>query len=434
MSTKIVKRSSKGITVQVSIEFSGNMLESEEQIQKALNKAGSLATAEALSQFDADGDPIVIGGVRMTSKCRSTEKYQTPYGATTVKRHLYQTSKGGRSYCPLESGARMVLNSTPRYAKMISFKYASNGANMVARDFEESHGRKVSRGYLKNIADFIGNIAQAKEETWEYELPDFEVPPACISIGLDGTCMLLKEDGWREAMTGTIAFYDRSGKRFHTIYTGAPPEYGKQTFKERFSREIERVQARYPNAHYQGLADGAVDNWDFLKPFVHTTVLDFFHASEYVGNVAKAAFSMSAPKREEWLEMSLHNLKHKKGAAKRLLNEMDELRQRVVGKEKKKVINTAVTYFENNYKKMSYASNVNLNRPIGSGVTEAACKVLIKQRLANSGMRWKGLGAGMVLSIRALVLTNERWGVFWKKLCNFSISRGVVEKPLKFFV
>ena len=46
--------------------------------------------------------------------------------------------------------------------------------------------------------------------------------------------------------------------------------------------------------------------------------------------------------------------------------------------------------------------------PIGSGVTEAACKTLVKQRLGRSGMRWLERGASIVLSLRALVLSQER--------------------------
>ncbi len=38
--------------------------------------------------------------------------------------------------------------------------------------------------------------------------------------------------------------------------------------------------------------------------------------------------------------------------------------------------------------------------PTGSGVTEAACKVLVKQRLCGSGMRWKQ--ARIILNLRAL--------------------------------
>ena len=57
-----------------------------------------------------------------------------------------------------------------------------------------------------------------------------------ISVGLDGTCMLMKDDGRREAMTGTICFYGKYGERIHTIYTATPPEYGKQEFFKRFER------------------------------------------------------------------------------------------------------------------------------------------------------------------------------------------------------
>jgi hypothetical protein len=57
--------------------------------------------------------------------------------------------------------------------------------------------------------------------------------------------------------------------------------------------------------------------------------------------------------------------------------------------------------------------------PIGSGVTEAACKTLVKQRLCCSGMKWVEKGAGMVLSLRSLVLSTGRWEQFWSKVNQF---------------
>ena len=65
---------------------------------------------------------------------------------------------------------------------------------------------------------------------------------------------------------------------------------------------------------------------------------------------------------------------------------------------------------------MNYARYRAQNYPIGSGVTEAACKTLVKQRLCSSGMKWVERGARIVLSLRALVLTNERWSQFWSKI------------------
>jgi hypothetical protein len=56
------------------------------------------------------------------------------------------------------------------------------------------------------------------------------------------------------------------------------------------------------------------------------------------------------------------------------------------------------------------------HEPIGSGVTEAACKVLVKQRLCGSGMRWKEPGAAAVLSVRCLTYTTGRWSQFWRRI------------------
>ncbi len=68
---------------------------------------------------------------------------------------------------------------------------------------------------------------------------------------------------------------------------------------------------------------------------------------------------------------------------------------------------------------MDYPAFLAEGLPIGSGVTEAACKTLVKQRLCASGMRWKTKGAGIVLSLRALTQTAGRWTQFWQKIDQF---------------
>ena len=65
---------------------------------------------------------------------------------------------------------------------------------------------------------------------------------------------------------------------------------------------------------------------------------------------------------------------------------------------------------------MDYAPLVESKIPIGSGVTEAACKVLVKQRLCGSGMRWKEPGAAAVLSVRCLTYTTKRSSHFWARI------------------
>ena len=51
-----------------------------------------------------------------------------------------------------------------------------------------------------------------------------------ISISLDGTCILMVKEGYREAMAGAISLYNKAGDRLHSIYIGASPEYGKEKF------------------------------------------------------------------------------------------------------------------------------------------------------------------------------------------------------------
>ena len=77
--------------------------------------------------------------------------------------------------------------------------------------------------------------------------------------------------------------------------------------------------------------------------------------------------------------------------------------------QQKNEVTAAITYFKNNKPRMRYAQNQSQNIPIGSGVTEAACKTLIKQRLCNSGMRWKEKGAAAVISLRSMTQTDCRW-------------------------
>jgi len=420
MTAQVTRQINDSITIEVTLPLTGSMLQAEEAIQDALNEAGLLATEEKLKRFDTDGSPIQLGSVRMTSKGQFAQDYETPYGSVAVPRHVYQTSEGGKTFCPLEENARMILNATPKFAKLVSYKYAEAGADAVVDDLRECHHRKISNRYVKSLGDTVGAYAVAKEETWNYALPKFERPCASIAIGVDGTCMLLHEDGWREAMAGTIAFYDAQGERLHTIYAGATPEYGKEKFHTKFHREVDRVKEAYPNVPYIGLGDGAADNWSYLKPMTDQQTLDFYHASEYVGKAAVVMFKGAKKKdeREAWLENQLHQLKHKQGAASRLLSVLEEFVSTTLLKnaeDRKKILST-ITYLENQKGRMKYSYSVERNWPIGSGVTEAACKTLIKHRLCKSGSRWKDDGALAVLSIRGLRLTPGRWQEFWQKV------------------
>ena len=90
MTAKVISREGNKLTVQAEIKLSDSMLDSEESILEACNKVGSLATEEALKEFDTDGSAIEVNGVKFTARGQNKKEYQTPYGAVEIRRYVYQ--------------------------------------------------------------------------------------------------------------------------------------------------------------------------------------------------------------------------------------------------------------------------------------------------------------------------------------------------------
>ncbi len=420
---QVVGRSGDEVRVEVTVRLGGSLLEMEEAILEATNAVGRCTTEEALKRFDTDGSPIRVGEIKLTARGCDPKEYQTPYGPVQVERHVYQTSRGGRIHCPLEQQGRIVRGATPRFAAQLSHKYAQLNVRGVQTDLEQNHGRKVATSYIQNVAEWVGSIAAAKEERWEYALPALDAPVATVVVGLDGAMIPMADSaGYREAMAGTLSFYDHEGERRHTVYLAAAPEYGKQAFLERMAREIDRAKQHHPEALYLGIADGAAGNWSFLEQHTNRQLIDFFHATEYVAGIARGLYPQRRDegRRAQWLHTHCRRLKHDPEVIDLLIGEAARLSQRSTLPQKvRDELLGAWTYFTNQRHRMDYPAFVAEGLPIGSGVTEAACKTLVKQRLCASGMRWKTKGAGIVLSLRALTQTAGRWKQFWEKINQF---------------
>ena len=466
MSATIVSQTEDFLTLEVNIPLTRDMWQGENNIQDALNETGKVATAHLLKLHDTDGKPLVMGSVRMTSKGLAPKTYQSPYGEINIKRHVYQTSKGGAVFCPLENSARIILTSTPRFAAQVARKTAEMGSGCVVEDLKVNHNREVVKNTVQRISEAVAAGIQAKEEEWSYPTPEFKQTIETVSIGLEGASVLMTTGDWRQAMAGTISLYNEEGKRQRTIYIAAAPEYGKETFKERMRREIEHVRTLYPNAARIGIADGAADNWEFLEKHTDKQTLDFYHATEYLADVSNGLFA-SQEIAKKWLSNRCHQLKYFEGGAVDILEEVVNLYDKalkgnapktikfrtkpiegfdceeedgpeavvplnkpeikeetiaVVSLFKKsidvKALDAFVSYFRNNIAKarMNYAQNLKANLPIGSGVTESACKMIIKARLCQSGMRWKEKGMGVILSLRTLARSDGKWEQFWQKV------------------
>lgn len=325
---------------------------------------------------------------------------------------MYQSSRGGCIVVPLEKRARVIARgSTPRFAQQVSWKYTQLSAALVAEDLALNHQRPTSRKLIQRLGKAVGQVALDREFEWTYKLPDLEEVVDHIAISRDGTTTPVVGQGYRETMCGTISFYSAQGDRLHTIYTACAPEYGKTSFNSVLDLEIERVKEQFPKVKYVGLADGSKDHWSYLERHTTVQILDFFHAAEYLSEV-RTVLKKTDAKRKEWQEQAAHDLKHQRKGAVHILRELRQVRQTMTSTVPE-ILDATITYFENNQGRMNYSAYLKEGYPIGSGVTEAACKVVAKQRLNQSGMRWKIDPVQHMLLLRGLVCTPGRWRQFW---------------------
>jgi len=406
------------LTISITLPAASDavsMLAQEERLMEAINAVGRVGAAHLLAGFDAQGQPLLHAGRKWTSKGRVAKCYETPWGEVLLERHLYQHSGGGTTLCPLEARARIVGGSaTPHLARSLGHKYANGNARAVVRDLEENHARKLAPSYVAAIAQAIAEAAGQPVVEQNAHAP--QSPPAEVAsavLGLDGTCALFCEEGFKQCMVGTVALYDAAGERLETIYLGQAPQAGKAEFLGRLDGEWQRVCQRYPKARRVGLSDGARDYEPWLAARTDWQILDFYHASGYLAGAAPGMERHQAG-RAGWLEGACHALKHDAGAAPRLAGELAAQVQagsRTRGAAP--ALAAASGYFAHNIERMNDAVFRAMAFPIGSGVTEAACQTLVKLRLCGSGMKWTRSGAQTVITLRALLLSTSRWASLW---------------------
>ena len=85
-------------------------------------------------------------------------------------------------------------------------------------------------------------------------------------------------------------------------------------------------------------------------------------------------------------------------------------------------------YFENHQGKMNYCSYRRAHLPIGSGVTEAACKTVFTQRFKCSGMSWSLEGGQTILRLRLAKLSRIWDTIYRKSLAPISSLRLIIKQ------
>jgi hypothetical protein len=156
-----------------------------------------------------------------------------------------------------------------------------------------------------------------------------------------------------------------------------------------------------------GLEDLLAANFGRLE----AVILDFYHATEHLGDLARALYPSQEGSRLAWLEPWCARLKQEGGAvvleALRAVSLPDRESVRQAHQE-------VIHYFEDQVHRMDYPSYLAKGWAIGSGPVEAACKTVIGQRLKGGGMRRGSDGADAMCHLRALFKTGDRqWDAYW---------------------
>jgi hypothetical protein len=172
-------------------------------------------------------------------------------------------------------------------------------------------------------------------------------------------------------------------------------------------------------AQWVALTDGGngLDNFMDVHFPRAVRILDFYHAAEHLGDLAKAYLGGDAAAAEELTQQWSHHMKHEGGAAiLATLEGLDLTGRSPAAHEAHRLV---TGYVRNSLHRMDYPRYQKEGWQIGSGHIEAACKTVVNQRLKQSGMRWGSDGADAVCQLRALYEgESSQWDAFWERSIN----------------
>lgn len=164
------------------------------------------------------------------------------------------------------------------------------------------------------------------------------------------------------------------------------------------------------------LSDGGAGLEDFLRinfPRVEAVILDFYHASEYLGKLSATLHptdeAAALAQTKAWSRL----LRDEGGAVLiAVLETWDWPTRRGLAAVRAEVLG----YFRNQAHRMDYPTYEANGWFIGSGAVESACKTVVGQRLKGTGMRWSAAGGHAVCHVRALYRSEaSQWDTFWQR-------------------
>jgi hypothetical protein len=356
----------------------------------------------------------------------------TLFGTITLWRYLYQPIHGiERSIFPLELRLGLAAGrATPALAERVACAATDATQGTVLADLKRDQAVAWSVATLRAViaATWEGMAPHAQAAQVARALAWLEQAHASrgsrkpvLAVGRDGVFVPIRgDDSYREAATATLSVYDRAGRRLGTVYLGQMPESGQETLSDQLTRLITGVLSQWsgPLPRLAYVTDAGHHPTEYyervLKPMRHPCrpaellqwewVLDYYHASGYIHQLSEALFR--DPRRAQaWARKMCRWLKTKPRAIFRILHSAAAIRSRRLVVGQSKAYRQAYDYLRKHIKHLDYVSYRRNHLPIGSGVTEAACKTVFAQRLKRSGMAWSVEGGQRIVDLRVIHLS-----------------------------
>jgi hypothetical protein len=243
-----------------------------------------------------------------------------------------------------------------------------------------------------------------------------------LSVGRDGIMLPIRhEKKYKEGGVATISVLDRRGRRVGTIYLAEMPEAGQVTLSGELTALLKSVLAGWqgPMPRLVYVTDAGYHPTTYFEEVLTAMenphrpgeclqwmwIVDFYHAAEYVGKLAQLLFNEEKT-RQAWARRMRHLMRDKERGVLRVLASAAQYHGKtVLNKKEEKAYEAAYSYLLKHSNEMHYSKYKRAGLPLGSGITEAGCKVVFTQRFKESGMTWSLKGGEVILRLRLAELS-----------------------------
>ena len=150
------------------------------------------------------------------------------------------------------------------------------------------------------------------------------------------------------------------------------------------------------------LGDGAHWLWTAMKEAFPTgrEILDYYHCSEHIHEIAKAQYGDNPYKMLQWVESTMSRLFY--GEVGQVIGGLRRMDPR--NDDAKDQIRQQIVYLTNNKHRIHYNGDRKGQYPIGSGGIESANKFICHTRIKRSGAWWVKINGNSMLKLRCAIV------------------------------